>query len=87
MYKFLLLIIVAFSVISGSLVVSVLSCLLFLAVYTSYELFIVMVLIDGYMGAFYDMPWLSLGTGAALIFVAVIKKRLMLYTDRNEVAT
>lgn len=87
MYKFLLLIILAFSLINGSIILSGLSFLLFLAVYTSYELFIVMVLIDGYMGAFYDVPWLSLGTGVLLILVAVIKKRLMLYTDRNEVAT
>lgn len=87
MYRFLLLIVCLFSFTNGLVWLGAVSLIAYIVKYTSFEIFVVMVLFDGYMGAFYEVPWLSLGTGTALILVTVIKKRLLLYTEHNEVAS
>lgn len=87
MYSLLLLIVLIFSFITGSVWISLISYTLYLLVYTRFALFLVMVLLDGYIGAFYEIPWLSLITGLLLVLVAISKKRLMLYTDQNEVVS
>lgn len=87
MYRILLLIVCLFSFTNGFVLASVVSLSIYILKYTGFEIFVVMVLFDGYLGAFYEIPWLSLGTGSALILVAVIKKRLLLYTEHNEVVS
>jgi hypothetical protein len=87
MYKILLLVVCLFAFTNGLVLVSMVSLGIYILKYTSFEIFLVMLLLDGYMGAFYEIPWLSFGTGVALILVTVIKKRLLLYTEHNEVAT
>ncbi len=87
MYSLLLLIVLIFSFITGSVWISFISYALYLLVYTRFALFLVTVLLDGYIGAFYEIPWLSLITGLLLVLVAISKKRLMLYTDQNEVVS
>jgi hypothetical protein len=53
--------------------------------YSGYELVILGMLLDGYYGAFYAIPFLTLGTFLTWILVGAAKQRLLLYTEKNEV--
>jgi hypothetical protein len=53
--------------------------------YTGFELVIIAALLDGYMGAFSSLPIIFLTTTVLWIVVDVIKTRLLLYTEQNEV--
>jgi hypothetical protein len=55
--------------------------------YSGYELIILAVLVDGYYGAFFSLPLLSLGTTAFVFFVNFIKPSLLMYTERNEMVS
>ena len=56
----------------------------YLLVYTGYELVALAILLDGYYGAFYAVPILTLGTFFVWITTDTIKRLLLLYTEKNE---
>ncbi len=53
--------------------------------YTGYELVLVAVLLDGYYGAFSHIPVLTISTFLAWSAVLVLRTRLLLYTQDNEI--
>ncbi len=65
-----------------------LSVLLFawyICVYTGYELVVLALLIDGYYGAFFHVPWLTIVVFGLFIMVTLTKERLLLYTHKDEI--
>ncbi len=52
----------------------------YLVRYESRELVLLAILIDAYYGAFYHIPWLSLGMLFIWIISLFIKRRLLMYT-------
>ena len=54
--------------------------------FVGYELIVLAILIDGYYGAFYSVPYLSIMTALAVFIVSIIKPYL-LYTERNEMVS
>lgn len=57
----------------------------YLGYYTGYELVLVALLIDGYYGAFYSFPWLTVVVFWLFITVTVTKEKLLLYTQTDEI--
>ena len=53
--------------------------------YTGFEVVIIGILLDGYSGAFYAIPYLSITTFALWILTDTLKQVLLLYTNKNEV--
>ncbi|MEZ4104523.1 MAG: hypothetical protein R3B60_04555 [Candidatus Paceibacterota bacterium] len=55
--------------------------------FSGYELIILAILIDGYFGAFYNFPYLSVGVLVVVFLVDFIKPSLLMYTKNNEVVS
>ena len=49
--------------------------------YQTYELIIVAVLIDGYVGGFYDWPLYTIITTALVLILEWVRPRIMFYTN------
>jgi hypothetical protein len=53
--------------------------------YTGLELIAVGVLLDGYTGAFFGVPYLTIGSFLLWLIVDTVRHGLLLYTTKNEV--
>lgn len=52
-----------------------------------YELIILAILVDGYFGAFYEIPFFSI-TALCLVFIVnTVKTSLLMYTDKDEMVS
>ncbi|MCB9810865.1 MAG: hypothetical protein H6779_00810 [Candidatus Nomurabacteria bacterium] len=52
-----------------------------------YELVFVAVLLDGYFGAFYHLPLITICSLALVLFIDLLKPRLLMYTSDNEMVS
>jgi len=55
--------------------------------YSGYELIVLAILIDGYYGAFYSVPLLSIATLMFVFSINIIKPSLLMYTEKNEMVS
>jgi len=55
--------------------------------YSGYELIFLAILIDGYYGAFFSIPVLSISTLVLVVSINVIKPSLLMYTEKNEMVS
>lgn len=49
--------------------------------YQAFELPLIAIMIDGYLGAFYQVPYLSICTTVLVLITEWLKPTLMFYTD------
>ncbi len=52
--------------------------------FTGYELIILAILIDGYFGAFYSIPIISILTIVTVFSIDLLKPTLLMYTSKDE---
>jgi len=82
----LLLSLLLFSALEGWLAVAGIIFIGYLFFYTGYELVVVAFLLDGYYGAFISgVPYLTLGAFSAWSGVLLLRQRLLLYTQKDEI--
>ncbi len=55
--------------------------------FTGFELIILAILIDGYFGAFFSVPVISILTIITVFFIDILKPTLLMYTSKNEVVS
>ncbi len=55
--------------------------------YTGYELIVLAILVDGYFGAFYNIPIITIITTALFLFINLLKPTLLMYTNDNEMVS
>ena len=55
--------------------------------FTGYELIVVAVLVDGYFGAFYTLPIISISTITLVFLVDLLKPSLLMYTKTDEMVS
>ncbi len=53
--------------------------------FTGYELIVMAVLVDGYFGAFYTLPIISISTITLVFLVDLLKPSLLMYTKTDEI--
>ena len=87
MLRFFLFTILSFCTFVGAHYFAAAIFLYYLFRYTGPELVVLALLVDGYVGAFYSVPWISLGVASAWFLTTIIKQRLLLYTDTHEVVS
>ncbi len=85
MTRFILLLLILLATINQAPILAGGLFIFYLAFYTGYELVIVALLIDGYYGAFYSFPWLTVVVFWLFIIVTVTKEKLLLYTQTDEI--
>ncbi len=84
MLRIILFSLLGLSIFNQFYLVAMFLFLWYLLVYTGYELVILAILLDGYYGAFYAVPVLTLVTFLVWIATLTTKRMLLLYTDKNE---
>jgi hypothetical protein len=55
--------------------------------FTGYELIVMAVLVDGYFGAFYTLPIISISTITLVFLVDLLKPSLLMYTKTDEMVS
>ncbi len=52
--------------------------------FTGFELIVLAILIDGYFGAFYNIPIISISTIIMVFSIDLLKPTLLMYTSKDE---
>lgn len=55
--------------------------------FSGYELIVLAVLVDGYFGAFYNVPVITIVTTVLVFTIDFLKPTLLLYTGKDEVVS
>lgn len=55
--------------------------------FTGFELIVLAILIDGYFGAFYNIPIISILTIIMVFSIDLLKPTLLMYTSKNEMVS
>lgn len=55
--------------------------------FTGFELIILAILIDGYFGAFYSVPVISILAIIMVFSIDLLKPTLLMYTSKNEMVS
>ncbi len=55
--------------------------------FTGFELIILAILIDGYFGAFYNVPIISILTIIMVFSIDLLKPTLLMYTSKDEMVS
>ena len=80
MFRISLLLLITLAFLMQYFLVAMIIALYYMFRYVGYELIVLAVLVDGYYGAFYSVPYLSIMSVLALL-VANILKPYLLYTN------
>ena len=84
MLRFLIILVIIFSMLNQIFWLAGLLGLYYLARYSTFELVLVAALLDGYYGAFHAVPILTLLTSISWFLAEIIKEGLLMYTEKNE---
>ena len=87
MLRILWLLLIAWGMLAQFFLFALVITLWYMFRYSGYELIFLAVLIDGYYGAFFSMPILSVSTLALVFLVNIIKPSLLMYTEKNEMVS
>ena len=55
--------------------------------FTGFELIVLAILIDGYFGAFYNIPMISILTIIMVFSIDLLKPTLLMYTSKDEMVS
>ncbi len=83
--RFLLLVLCLFLFVNGWYIPAGFVFAGYLFFYTGYELVVAAMLLDGYYGAFSDIPLLTIGVFVAWSGMLLLRERLLLYTQGDEI--
>ena len=84
MFRILLFFLILFSAINHFFILAGLLFLFYIVRYDGYEIVLLGVLVDGYYGAFYNVPVFTFLTLSVWVLANGIKKMLLMYTGQNE---
>lgn len=85
MLRIFILLLLIFAIFNQFLWLSGLLFVWYLFKYAGFELVILAILLDGYYGAFYHFPRLTIIVFSLFFFTTITKERLLLYTQRDEI--
>ena len=85
MLRFFLFISIAMLIITPLYLLCIPLALWYMFLFTGYELILLAVLIDGYFGAFYTVPVISILSIIMVFSVDLLKPTLLMYTKKDEI--
>ena len=87
MFRLLFFIAIATLIITPLYLAAVLLAIWYMFRFTGYELIILAILVDGYFGAFNELPVISLLTIVLVFLIDLLKPSLLMYTKNDEMVS
>jgi hypothetical protein len=87
MLRFLLFIIIALLIITPLFWFVLPLVFWYTFLFTGYELIILAILVDGYFGAFYSVPIISIMAISIVFLMDLLKPSLLMYTKKDEMVS
>ena len=87
MFRLLFFIAIATLIITPLYLAAVLLAIWYMFRFTGYELIILAILVDGYFGAFNELPVISLLTIILVFLIDLLKPSLLMYTKNDEMVS